>query len=290
MIDNDLTVRMKRWLDAEEHTDTQDIMEGATMLLQLNRNQSMFNTIVRRPEKFVDKIVYELNKFLPMRLQQMTLGDVKLMDAEVTPVIQQAIASVDTEGDDSQVERLPGCSGIRPDHDALPDDIKAIWPQNAERWKRIKTAYNTCLGLTEPCDRYEHLILLKDEWYKYKQEFARYDDYVITPESKDKETVDPLAIAKDISNARSYITKQLDKLIALHKAAQTDDNSQEAYASLLAKVSDRVNLLVANKQVLGDDLRAKLAEAGIELGDSEPETSAEEPEADGEGNTGSEVA
>ena len=72
MIDNDLTMKMKAWLDNDSHTDRDDIMEGAQMLLKLNRNQALFNTISRRPERYVSKIVYELGKFLPMRLNQMT--------------------------------------------------------------------------------------------------------------------------------------------------------------------------------------------------------------------------
>lgn len=283
MIDNNFTIKMKRWLDEPEHTDNQDILDGAMMLLQLNRNQSMFNTIIRRPEKYVDKIVYELKKFLPMRLAQLTIADVKILDAEITPAIREAIASVpdDATGDDSQPARV----GKRADHDALPDNIKNIWEYNALRWKKIKEAYNSCLNLTEPCDRYEYLSIMKELWYKYKSEFVRYDEYTVSTKPESVET-DPVEIAKAISNARSYISKNADTLVSLKADAFNDGAdaaSMEKYNSLLKNMSDRVQILFDNKQVIGGDLKKKLQDGGIEFSTSVNQNN-------GEGETNSETS
>ena len=81
---------MQAWLNAEKH-DRESVARGAEMVLKLTRNMSMYQTIMRRPERFESKVRYELQKFLPMRLENMTTQDVKLLDAELTPQIAAAI-------------------------------------------------------------------------------------------------------------------------------------------------------------------------------------------------------
>ena len=82
---------MQAWLNAEKH-DRESVAHGAEMVLKLTRNMSMYQTIMRRPERFESKVRYELQKFLPMRLENMTTQDVKLLDAEPTPQISPALA------------------------------------------------------------------------------------------------------------------------------------------------------------------------------------------------------
>lgn len=269
MVDNNFTIKMKRWLEAGNHTKREDIMEGAMMLLQLNRNQALFNTIARRPEKFVAKIEYEMKKFLPIRLAKMTMSDVNNLDAQVTPVIKEAIES-EPEGNDSkdyETIDLPARNGKREDHDSLPEDIKALWYKNVERWKKIKTTYNTLLTLTEPCDRYEHLVILKDLWYDYKKAFETYDSYtapvVDTVKDDDTQPVAAGELAKSITNARSYISKNVDKLVELREASAKDEKQDAKYRAMYDKVSERVQVLVENKQPIGDDLKKKLADGGL---------------------------
>ena len=80
---------MQAWLNAEKH-DRESVAHGAEMVLKLTRNMSMYQTIMRRPERFESKVRYELQKFLPMRLENMTTQDVKLLDAELSPQIAAA--------------------------------------------------------------------------------------------------------------------------------------------------------------------------------------------------------
>lgn len=55
-IDNQLTERIEAWLAMPEHTDDADIMEGALMLLQLNRNRQLFQTVSTCPQRFVKTV------------------------------------------------------------------------------------------------------------------------------------------------------------------------------------------------------------------------------------------
>lgn len=285
---------MQAWLQQDSH-DNASLIQGAEMVLKLTRNVAMYQTIMRRPSKYESKIRYELQKFLPMRLQQMTTQDVQRLSAELIPEVREAIDkeaaafaahadedssnedtddtdgdhSADNLSDDSDADGFsltPPASGMRPDHDSLPDSIRQLWADNRSRWLRIKQLYNTLLGIEMPCDRYEYLAQLKDLWYTYKSALQRYDSYTPGDDNGSVGTSSPAALAKDIANARSYITKNADRLAALHTASRSDDNATkqlDEYNALLAKVQQRVDLLDANDAPIGDELRAKLQEAGI---------------------------
>lgn len=284
---------MLEWLEQESHTDKEDIMKGATMLLQLNRNQALYNTIARRPERFVSKIIYELKKFVPIRLAKMTMADVKQMDAEITTAVKAQIdaesaatAADDTqgttiesseEGEDSAADDVSAqatASGKRADHDELPADIQAIWDENADRWKKIKELFNTLLTIELPCDRYEYLVQMKELWYKYKAEFERYDNYnaakaeeaATEDAAAESSTEDAATLAKAITNARAYISKNLDKLATLKEASIAEDADEKAiekYNTAFNNLCDRIRILVENKQVISDELKQKLIDAGF---------------------------
>lgn len=285
MIDDQLTKDMQAWLAVDNH-DSASVLRGAELMLRLNRNMAMYQTVVRRPLKYESKVRYELNKFLPMRLQRMTLQDVKALDAEIVPEVRVAVLEEEAfaaeHGEESgeaavvaESVFLPAASGIRPDHDKLPDDVRNIWQQNKERWRNIKRLYNTLLPLTQPCDRYEYLQQLKDTWYSYKRELERYDNFVAPSDSEvaaDGAAPSPVDIAKDIANARSYITKYADRLVELRRSSLSSDDATKAlddYNNLLAKVQQRVNLLIDNAAPIGDDILAKLNEAGLSLPSAE---------------------
>ena len=86
---------------------------------------------------------------------------------------------------------------------------------------------------------------------------------------------DPADSAKAITNARSYLSKMLkdDKLLNMKKVSLGENAGEkaiEAYRSSLQNTQDRVQLLLDKGEVIGDDLRAKLAEAGVVFPEDEP--------------------
>lgn len=165
---------------------------------------------------------------------------------------------------------LPAHGGKRSDHDSLPENIKSIWVENADRWKRIKQIFNKLKTLSQPCDRYELLMQLKEAWYKYKAEFERYDSFELSADDVGGET-SPVDLAKQISNARSYISKNVDKLLQLKEKVLSDnptDKDIERYKSLCNNLNERLALLLDNSQVVGEDVLAKLADGGVEINNS----------------------
>lgn len=270
-IDNTITMRLNDWLAKTDRTAA-EVIEGATLLLQLNRNRQLFNTVMTAPKRFEKTIEYELKKFAPIRQRGQTLEDVQNEAAELLGELKPAIADEPKDNDtkDDDDKDLPAHGGKRADHDQLPAEIQAIWTQNAERWKKIKQLYNTCLGIKQPCDLAESLQVLKETWYKYKSEFQRYDDYIITADSAASGTS-----AKDITNARSYLSKMVKggKLLNMKKASLADNASEKAisgYNTALQNTQKRVQLLVDSNEEIGNDLRAKLAEAGVEFPQEQP--------------------
>lgn len=294
MIDPKFTEKIARWLDSE-HTTTEQIEEGAQLLLSLNRDGAMYQRIMRRPQRELKFLEYKLQRFLRLRQDGQTIKDVVMLSKEIMPELEAVTDKeplpVEGQGVYLPVEQTPlpdggndryVRKGIRPDHDRLPAEIQAIWPANAERWKKIKEAYETCKQLKEPCDRYEYLKVLKETWYKYKQEMARYDDYRLTADggSESEGAADQTPTLtpeqeKQVANARSYISKNLQELLTIHSRIEgsvaTDQDKQD-FQKKQPKVKERVDLLLSLNQPIGDDLKGLLKE--VEINTEKPETPA----------------
>ncbi|WP_298454847.1 hypothetical protein [uncultured Prevotella sp.] len=269
--DDNFTAQIQTWLAKPEHSKD-DLVQGATYVLKLTRNQALFNTIMRRPERYEDKIIYELKKRLPMRLDHMTRSDVKALEAEILPAITPLIDTTENQNEGEETQ-YASAVGKRADHEQLPVEIQQLWDANAERWKKIKELYNTCKELEKPCDRYEYLKLLKETWYAYKKDFAVYDSYKIgeNPEPTGV-SVDSSAseiTVKDVTNARAYISKNLEKLETM-----TDKGSEE-YIKLKEKVAQRINVILNAGESFSDDMITRLAPVFTEINFDENKGTAE---------------
>ena len=268
------------------------------MVLQCNRNRAMYNTMMRKPSHYEEKMVYELKKHLVYLQNDMNLEDVKNMEKQILPVITKAIADTEAAADkeaepDNPVPEdsfLPApalsseepyeqtdaivARGKRTDHDTLPEAIRAIWDKNAERYKKIKQAHETCKTLTAACDRYEFTKAIAELWADYKKDFDTYDHYVLLPGNdeagKDK-TEEMQLSAEDlklINAARPYISNNLPKLLELVKLSKEEgftDDQKEKLEIWREKIQQRVDVLVRCKQVIKDELKAKLISADITL-------------------------
>lgn len=290
MIDPKFTEKIALWLQGDHKSD-EKIKEGAMLLLQLNRDQSMYQRILRRPQHELKFLEYKLQRFLKLRNDGKTVSDVVKLDQEITPEIKLAVTS---DALASDVGKLPvvvpakhdgdtGCvvrKGIRPDHDKLPANIQAIWTKNAERWKKIKEAFEACKQLTEPCDRYEYLKVLKETWYKYKDEMARYDDFRLTADgvSNGEGATDQAPSLtpeqeKELANADSYISKNLPQLIADIRDAMKAGNYSEEYARKIAsrieRLQQRVNVLIKYGRTFTPERQEQLHFCSIRLNSDE---------------------
>ena len=281
MIDPKFTQKIAQWLQSD-HKDEKQIQEGAMILLQLNRDRAMYQRIIRRPQRELSFLEYKLRRFLQLRQDGRSIKDVVRIDQEITPEIGMAVTSDAFMSDAGKLPVLlpakhegdTGCvvrKGIRPDHDKLPANIQAIWTKNAERWKKIKEAYETCKKLTEPCDRYEFLPVLKDTWYKYKEEMARYDDFVLTDDGTDSRKAAPSLTPeqeKELSNADSYISKNMAQMLQLVASSKDDhfnEDQKRQMESLRKRIQQRVDVLLKYGRTLTWIRRDELIECGIKV-------------------------
>ena len=90
-MDHQFTKQIQAWLNAKHESDA-DIIKGADMLFRLNRNRFYHTRATRQPQAYRSNIEYELNKFLKIRLDNMTIDEVRQMDAIVIPEAQAIIA------------------------------------------------------------------------------------------------------------------------------------------------------------------------------------------------------
>lgn len=283
--DPKVTEGMVAWLRSD-HTDDESIRKGAELLLRVNRNRGLYERILRYPKGGLKKLEYELQKHVNIRLQGYSFDDIQKLDQEIIPDIKKYIEKCDVvmqeaaaqnqqvnEADVMPIGAADGnpliTTGKRPDHDQLPPEIQEIWTKNAERWKKIKETYNLLLTLNAPCDRFEHLQLLKELWYKYREDMCRYDDFKADGTVISDGNGKPVRSEQEqqmVDYAQSYLSRYLHQLLELADAAKEPDFSEDQKTKLedlRVKIQDRVNILLKAGVILSDDRKADLTKCDI---------------------------
>lgn len=212
---------MQEWLNSKHESDD-EIIKGANLLFRLNRDRFYHARATRQPQAYRTNIEYELNKFLKIRLDNMTIDEVRKMNEIVIPEAKAIIAEGEPEkngdnqgkseknGDSIEEEassddaELPSSDGDgvavvrkgkRKDHEFLPKEVADLWDINAKRYKEIKSTFETLKAMEdkEPCDRYEYLKILSDLDKKYRADMLTYDSYVVTRADRDRVAKERLA-------------------------------------------------------------------------------------------------
>jgi len=278
-MDTKFTEKIQKWLDTP--ADERDIVAGATMLLQLNRNQFFYNNVTARPARYAAKLEYELKKHLRIRLAGQTIQDVVRMEKTVLPAVEKTIQEevavannrqemvnddheVVIDSDDDKPQEAVVAKGRREDHESLPDEIKALFDNAGQLYFSIKQLYETLKTMenAQPCDRYEYLKQLKEADTKYHANLQKYDAYragETTAEGAEPEPATTADLAGKISTARGYLSSNKSKLAAL----KADKGAAEKYAALLAKMQERYDFLIANGAPISEAQTAELAELGV---------------------------
>lgn len=263
-MDDKLTKKIQDYL--EQTPQNRNVVDGATLLLSLNRNRIFFQSVVRKPEKYADKVAYELTKHLRIRLDQQTVADIIILNKETLPRVQEVLAKgapvISTDDDSPQSGTV--ARGKRADHEELPDEIKTLWDECAELWFKIKELFEQLKGMEKsaPCDRYEYLLQLDEADKKYRANMQVYDEYKPgMPEAKKKDVPppvdDPATIAKKVGAARKYISDNKKKLSDL-KGVDVDK-----YTALLAKVQERYDYLINSGNAVDAEQINELVALGL---------------------------
>ena len=251
-MDHKFTEKIREWLD--KPVNERNLAEGATMLLQLNRNRILHQNIIRRGVRMMPKLEYELKKHLRIRDDGKTLHEVVAMERVIMPAIGQLVTKPEAEH-----------AGKRADHDELPEEVQQLWDGNFERYTKIKALFEELKAMEkmQPCDRYEKLKLLDEAEKAYREALTAYDSYVKEdnfPTKTEEQPVDPAELATQIGNARKYISEGKGKLKKL-----IDEGNEAKAATLRKKIVERVRTIQQAGAPISDDTFAELSELGINL-------------------------
>lgn len=265
-MDNNFTQKMQDWLNQPAHE--RDIVAGATMLLQLNHNRVLYTNIVRRPERFADKVEYELRKHLKIRLDGLTVADVVKMEREVMPRVEQTLKDAPVISTDAELPDGTIARGKRPDHDHLPAEIRALWDDNIDNYHKVRDLHHRLkeMEAAPPCDRYEFLKLLDEADRKYRENLAKYDGFVLGQEPATvvaDNTADDQAPEKDkarINAARKSISKWKGALVKAY-----GDGDGEKCTEAMSKITAAIADLRAAGGALGAKVSAELLQLGVDL-------------------------
>lgn len=269
-LDPKITKEVQDWLNTPE--EERDIKAGADLMLSLNRNRALYNSIIRHPAKFMPKLVYELRKHLKIRLANMSLADVARMEEKVIPLAQETVDTMPVISTEDEIPEGKVARGRRPDHEQLPAHVQELWDSNAERYRRIVILFNELKAMNDlqPCDRYEKVAMLGELDKTYRKNLELYDGYVLEPSSPmgDDDPVEPGSDdaqggvstdnEKTVNNARKTLSKYRKQLAGL-----AEDDPKRLTA--LEKIQGAVDAILACGAGVADDTRAELTALGIKF-------------------------
>lgn len=261
-MDNQLTKAIEDFLAIAKPTD-EEVRKGATLLLRVDpmRSRSIYNSAMIRPQSMLKWVQADLKKFLGIRQRGIERQDVARFNADAVKQVRETLARVpDTVVKTADKElkealgNIPegGVRGKRADHDSLPEEIKAIWDTNAERWKKMRQLHAQLEAMiAQPgyraCDGNELCYTLLQADNEIRNDYKRYDEWKPGKPKDDVETFTDNV--RTIQNARSYITRGLQK-------KKIDDKTK-------AKMQEYVNTLVSLHQTIKPETAERLKAIGI---------------------------
>lgn len=250
-MDKEFTESLKRWLETPR--EERDVREGAELLLRINGNRHIYNLAMNRPEAAHDHVEYDLKKFLQIRLDGHTVESIREMERELLPKVRTLIPPPEEEteselSEDDTVEETPTAPNVhrgrRPDHDELPEHIRAIYDRGGELYEKIRRTFTELQDLEKapPCDRYEKIKILEGLYEEYIAGWDEYDAYGTADEDEETtEPEDPGNEAKRVAAARKFISTHVAKLEQLLK---TEEPAPDEIEEERRQITERINLIV----------------------------------------------
>ena len=174
-MDHKFTEQIKQWLEKPE--DERDYSVGALYLLKLSGNQIMYKNIIAQIDRRHDVVDYQLQKYYNFRVQALTHAQVEEMAAQVETIVAEHIPLAATADEQPQ-------KGKRPDHDTLPDEIKAKYVENLSLLQRMRELHLRLRSLSlenatcPDSERYPFLKELISLDKKLHANWEAYDHYV----------------------------------------------------------------------------------------------------------------
>lgn len=164
------TLQLQEWINTPDEQKNWD--EGALLLLQLSGNRIMYHNISVNPKGKAEFIKGKLQQYLKFRLADMTKVEVEEMQKKVDVIVQKVIKPKQDFADFK--------AGKRGDHDALPDEVKALYVQNLDIIHRMRELHMQLRHLSlenASCPDSERYPFLKEIIALDKQLHSNWDIY-----------------------------------------------------------------------------------------------------------------
>ena len=234
--DPQFTSKLQAWVNTPDSQKDWD--EGALLLLQLSGNRIMYHNISINPKGKAEFIKGQLQKYLNFRLQKLTKEQVCKMQSEVDEIVKKVIKpSTTPDGSSSgkSEEFADFKAGKRPDHDDLPEDIKALYVENLDivhRMRELHLKLRTLSLENATCPDSERYPFLKELIALDKRlhsNWEQYDHYT----GMDGEQ----RLTADVREE----SKKAVRLINLAKGRYRKNPSEELKAQILANYAKVIN-------------------------------------------------
>lgn len=181
-MNKEFTNKLQAWLN--QSRENRDWDEGALMLLQLTGNKIMYRNLSVNPEGKANFIEGKLQQYLEFRLAELTHEQVKEMQHAVEEIVKE---HTEFKSDDNEAKNFK--AGKRADHDALPEEIQALYVENLDlvhRMRELHLKLRTMSTTDSTCadsDRYPFLKEFIKLDKKLHDNWNVYDHFVTKAET-----------------------------------------------------------------------------------------------------------
>ena len=185
-MDKNLTDKLRQFL--ETPNEQKDWNAGAILLLQLTNNPIMYRNISLNPKGKADFILGKLQQFLKARCEIENHNEVMTLQSTVDEIVTQRTEFSNPETNPATDFK----AGKRADHDALPDNIQALYVENLDivhRMRELHLQLRKLSDSTKTIPDSERKPLL-DEFItldkKLHDNWNIYDHYVANAEKEEQ--------------------------------------------------------------------------------------------------------
>ena len=185
-MDKNLTDKLRQFL--ETPNEQKDWNAGAILLLQLTNNPIMYRNISLNPKGKADFILGKLQQFLKARCEIENHNEVMSLQSTVNEIVTQRTEFSNPDTNPATDFK----AGKRADHDALPEDIQALYVENLDivhRMRELHLQLRKLSDSTKTIPDSERKPLL-DEFIaldkKLHDNWNTYDHYVANAEKEEQ--------------------------------------------------------------------------------------------------------
>ena len=261
-MDKQFTLKLQEWLNTP--AEERDLEVGATLLLQLTNNKILYRNIKSNLKGHADFIEFKLKRYLQYRLQELTHEEVEVMQKQVDGIVKERKLNSAPKPSKTQAEQFK--AGKRADHDTLPDEIQALYVENASIMQKMRELHlqlrnlSTQASTCPDSDRYPFLKEIIELDKRYHKNWQAYDSFAASSGetldgSGETATSQSANAEQTLDEAARLEQKNILRQINLAKGRYKKNPSEKLKDSILA--------LYKQLTAPSDALTASLKELGI---------------------------